>query len=45
MDNGRLITLLYNAIVVLQDAGIPENMICIELGMSEEEFKEVMRID
>jgi hypothetical protein len=42
MGVDRLKILLYNAIVVLQDAGIPANMICIELGMSEEEYKEVM---
>lgn len=45
MEVDRLKVLLYNAIVVLQDTGIPENLICIELGMSEKEYKEVMCID
>lgn len=45
MNEDRLKVLLYNAIVCLQDAGYYTPQICTELGMSEEEYKEVMRLD
>ena len=42
MTNDRLITLLYNSIVCLEEFGIKGEKLEFEIGISEDEYKKVM---
>lgn len=42
MTNERLINLLYNAIICLGDFGVDEEQLEFEIGITEEEYKEVL---
>lgn len=42
MTNDRLITLLYNSIICLEEFGIKGEKLKFEIGISEDEYKKVM---
>ena len=42
MDNKRLMVLLYNAIVCLEEYGCDGKRLKLDIGITEEEYKEVM---
>lgn len=42
MKNERLMVLLYNAIVCLEEQGYESEQLKFELGITDEEYKEVM---
>lgn len=42
MTNDRLITLLYNSIICLEEFGIKGEKLEFEIGISEDEYKKVM---
>ena len=42
MDNERLMILLYNAIVCLEEYGCEGERLQEDIGITEEEYKEVM---
>ena len=42
MTNDRLITLLYNTIICLEEFGIKGEELEFEIGISEDEYKKVM---
>ena len=44
MENERLETLLYNAIVILEDDGYLPEDVRLALRMSEEEYNKIMEV-
>ena len=42
MTNERFITLLYNAIICLEEYGCDKDQLKLDIGITEEEYKEVM---
>lgn len=42
MDNKRLMILLYNAIVCLKEYGCEGEQLNLDIGITEEEYKEIM---
>jgi hypothetical protein len=41
MDRDRLLVVLYNAIIMLQEQGFSDRELLEELGMTEEEYDEI----
>lgn len=42
MDNNRLMTLLHNAIICLEEYGCEGEQLEIDIGITQEEYNEVM---
>lgn len=42
MNNERLMILLYNAIVCLEEYGCDGEQLEVDIGITEEEYKEIM---
>lgn len=42
MDKERLITLLYNAILCLEEFGIEGEQLKFDIGITEEEYNQIM---
>ena len=42
MDKERLITLLYNAIICLEEFGIEREQLEFDIGITEEEYTQIM---
>ena len=42
MDNKRLMILLYNALVCLEEQGCEGEQLKLDIGITDEEYKEIM---